>query len=206
MSPPPLTVMVADEDERRGLLLAGALNASGYKVVAQVGAGAYLPTHVADARPDVILINTDSPSRDTLEQLTTIRRDQPRPVVMFADDEAADTIRAAVHAGVSTYMTRGISATRVEPVIELAIAHFREHQSLRDELAATRATLEDRKLLDQAKGILMRRRGCDEPEAFALIRKAAMDQKKRIGQIARDIIDTSKLLDGRATPPQAGSS
>ena len=186
--------MVADEDESRGTLLAQVLAESGYAVVARVGAGAYLPTFVADAEPDVVLVNTDSPSRDTLEQLTTIRRDRPRPVVMFATDEHTDTIRAAVKAGVSTYLVNGMSTTRVAPVIEVAIAHFKEHQTLRDELESTKASLLERKTLDRAKGILMQRRGCSEPEAFALLRKAAMDQKKRIGQVAHDIVEMTRLL------------
>lgn len=198
MIPEKLRIMIADDDATRGELLARALAEGGYAVVAVVSPDCYLPARVREAEPDVILIETNSPSRDTLEQLTLIHRDHPRPVVMFANDEARETIEAAIRAGVSAYITNGVSGARVQPIIDVAIAHFRQHQGIREELERTRATLAERKAIDRAKGVLMQRRRCSESEAFALLRSAAMDQKKRIGQVAEELIQ----LAGLADPPR----
>ncbi|MEM6749838.1 MAG: ANTAR domain-containing protein [Planctomycetota bacterium] len=196
-----LRIMVADENEARGGLLAGVLAERGYDVVGLARGDSYLPSVVAEAKPDIILVNTESPSRDTLEQLTLIRRDQPRPVVMFASDEDGQTIRAAVKAGVSAYVTSGLNDARVQPVIELAIAHFREHQTVREELERTRTALQERQVIDKAKGILMRRRGCTEPEAFTMLRKSAMDRHKRIGQVAEEVVHMAELLEAKEDAP-----
>lgn len=195
MSNGKLRIMIADQDATRGELLARALTGAGYAVVELASADAYLPARVTEAQPDVILIETDSPSRDTLEQLTLIHRDYPRPVVMFANDEARETIEAAVRAGVSAYITNGVSGARVQPIIDVAIAHFRRHQGMRRELERTRSSLAERKTIDRAKGLLMQRRGCSEAEAFALLRKAAMDHKKRVGQVAEEVIQAAGLAD-----------
>lgn len=190
-----LRVLIADENVERAQTLSSALVASGYLIAGIADGEISLPELVARCEPDLVLINTDSPSRDTLEQLTTINRNRPRPVVMFANDEKRDTIKAAVRAGVSAYITNGMSSTRVDPVIEVAIAHFNEHQTIREELQRTKETLAERKSIDRAKGIIMKRRGCGETEAFALLRKAAMDKKKRIGQIAEEILHMADLLE-----------
>ena len=197
-----LRVMVADANQARAHLLAQALTACDYDVVGVVDADQYLPTVVHDARPDVILIDTDSPSRDTLEQLTRIAQKQPRPVVMFATDDDEATIRAAIQAGVSAYIVDGVREARVRPIIDVAVAHFQRHQSMHEELTRTKQTLEERKMIDRAKGIVMQKRRCTEPEAFALLRKVAMDQKKRIGQVAADIIQIAGLMDGGSSTPE----
>ncbi|MEM1109610.1 MAG: ANTAR domain-containing protein [Planctomycetota bacterium] len=191
----PLRIMIADDDQGRAHTLAGALTHAGYQVVAVSAGDTQLPAVVADSEPDLVLINTGSPSRDTLEQLTTIRHQQPRPVVMFASDEDRETIRAAVQAGVSAYVTQGVENARVTSVIETAIAQFNQHQCVVDELKKTKQTLEERKTLDRAKGILMKRRGCGEEEAFKLLRQAAMNHKKRLGQVAEEIVQAAALMD-----------
>lgn len=191
----PLRVMIADDDEARAQTLGTALTAAGYEVVAIASGDTRLLTQVAESEPDLVLINTGSPSRDTLEQLTTINNQLPRPVVMFASDENRDTIRAAVQAGVSAYVTQGVENARVTSVIETAIAQFNQHQSVVDELKRTKQTLADRKVLERAKGILMQRRGCSEDEAFALLRQAAMNHKKRLGQVAEEIVQAASLMD-----------
>ena len=199
----PLRVLVADDIPDRARALAAGLADAGYRVVGIVEDGGYLPSHVADAKPDVVLVHTDSPSRDTLEQLGVLRRDLPRPVVMFSSDEGREAIRSAIEAGVSAYITSGLTQSRVEPIIDVAIETFNAHQQVRSELERTRATLEERKTIDRAKGILMERRGIAEPEAFRLLRSAAMDQKKRLGEIAADIVHAAALLDrDRETKPQ----
>lgn len=189
-----IRVMVADDNEVRGQLLVEILVENGYDVVAMAGPDSYLPTQVAHAEPDLILIDTDAPTRDTLEQLTLIKQDMPRPVVMFSADEAQDTIRAAVSAGVSAYIVDGLSNSKVKPVIDVAIAHFQQHQSMREELERTKVSLDERKTIDRAKGIVMKKKGCSEDEAFVLLRKVAMDQKKRIGQVAAEIVQVAGLF------------
>jgi len=194
--------MVADDHEQRGQLLVSLLTQLGYKVVGLAGPGSYLPTLVADAKPDVILVDTDSPSRDTLEQLSIIHRDQPSPVVMFANDEDRGTIESAIRVGVSTYIVDGLNNAKVKPIIDVAIAHFQQHQTLRDELERAQTSLTERKTIDRAKGLLMDQRGCSEQEAFALLRSVAMQQKKRIGEVAQDIIQVADVLHGdKALPP-----
>lgn len=186
--------MVADDNETRGQLLLQVLVENGYEVVGLAGPGNYLPTLVAEAKPDLILVDTDAPTRDTLEQLTQIKNDMPRPVVMFSADEAKDTIRAAVQAGVSAYIVDGLSQGRVKPIIDVAIEHFQQHQSMREELDRTKTSLEERKTIDRAKGIVMNKKGCTEDEAFAILRKLAMDQKKRIGEVAKEIVHLAGLF------------
>ncbi|MEO0513674.1 MAG: ANTAR domain-containing protein [Planctomycetota bacterium] len=193
-----LRIMIADDDSTRAQTLGAVLSESGYQVVAVATGDTQLLTLVAESQPDLVLINTGSPSRDTLEQLTTIHDKQPRPVVMFASDENRDTIRAAVRAGVSAYVTQGVENARVASVIETAIAQFNQHQSVVDELKRTKQTLVERKTLDRAKGILMKRRACSEDEAFALLRQAAMNHKKRLGQVAEEIVQAAALLDAES--------
>lgn len=195
MADAPLRVMIADDDGARAQALAAGLTAAGYTLAGICDGGTYLPTVVAENRPDIVIVHTASPSRDTLEQLSTLNREQPRPVVMFSGDADRAAIRAAIEAGVSAYITTGISNARVEPIIDVAIETFNAHQSVRTELERTRASLDERKTLDRAKGILMKRRGCDEPEAFRLLRSTAMDQKKRIGEVAADLVRAAALLD-----------
>jgi len=200
-----IRIMVADDNETRGQLLAQVLVENGYEVVGLAGPGSYLPTHVADAKPDLILVDTDSPTRDTLEQLTQIKNDMPRPVVMFSTDEALDTIRAAVSAGVSAYIVDGLSNSKVKPIIDVAIAHFQQHQLIRDELERTRISLDERKTIDRAKGIIMKKKDCGEDEAFAMLRKIAMDQKKRIGQVAAEIVQLAGLFTEERPRKEVGS-
>ncbi|MFN2310213.1 MAG: ANTAR domain-containing response regulator, partial [Gammaproteobacteria bacterium] len=145
-------------------------------------------------QPDVIIIDLDSPDRDTLEQMRTISRVQPRPIVMFAEDDDSGTINQAIKAGVSAYVVDGLSSHRVRPVMEVAIARFREYQALREELARTKNSLEERKLIEQAKGLLMQHRQMNEAEAYQALRKLAMDQGKRLPEVARNVIAIMELL------------
>ena len=201
-----IRVMVADDHEQRGQLLVALLTDLGYQVVGLAGPGSYLPTLVADAKPDIILVDTDSPSRDTLEQLSIIHRDQPSPVVMFANDEDRGTIEEAIRVGVSTYIVDGLNNAKVKPIIDVAIAHFQRHQSLREELERAQTTLTERKTIDRAKGLLMDQRNCSEQEAFALLRSVAMRQKKRIGEVAGDILQVADVLSGKNGSPPANTA
>lgn len=196
MSALKLRILVLDEDAQRGATLAAVLRITGYDVVEWSDAHAYLPNVVADAQPDVVLVNLTSPDRDTLEQLTVMHEKTPRPVVMFAQDDDEDTIRSAVRAGVSAYIVDGLATGRVKPIIDVAVAHFRQHQAVREELDKARTSLDERRHVDRAKALLMRQRGIGEPEAYALLRKLAMDRKLRIGQAALQVMAAAELLEG----------
>ena len=183
-----LKVMVIDESAGRAALLERALTDAGYEIIARVEHGVNLLERVNEVKPDVIIIDMEMPDRDTLEQLYTINQDQPRPIVMFADNSESDVIEAAVKAGVSAYVVDGLNTERVKPIMDVAIARFREFQALREELEQTKSTLADRKVIDKAKGIIMKQRGMDEAEAYKSLRKMAMDSNKRISEIAKDVI------------------
>lgn len=189
-----LRVMLIDESEARAHLLEDALSAEGYEIVARVRAGINLYDEVEAVAPDIVIIDMGSPDRDMLEQMRTLHDAHPRPVVMFANDDDVHMIRDAVRAGVSAYVVDGLSRERVRPILEVAIARFNEFQQLRRELAQTRTTLEERKLIDRAKGILMDRRGLSESQAYDLLRKKAMDSNRKLIDIARTVLAAVDLL------------
>ncbi|HVI50498.1 MAG TPA: ANTAR domain-containing protein [Candidatus Sulfotelmatobacter sp.] len=189
-----LRIILVDDEPERTALLSDALKAHGYTVVAVFGTGADLPRKVAELEADVIVADLDSPDRDTLESMRQVTFDQARPVVMFAQDGNPETIRAAVEAGVSAYVVDGLKPERVRPVLDVAIARFAQFQVLRTELDKARSTLAERKLVERAKGILMKRRSCDEGTAYGLMRKMAMDQKLRLVDVANKIIEAAELL------------
>ncbi|MDH5786353.1 MAG: ANTAR domain-containing protein [Chromatiales bacterium] len=189
-----LSVLIVDEDPGRSAILEQALKDGGCRVIAKLSSGDQLVTQVALHQPDVIIIDLDTPDRDTLEQMHTISRDQPRPIVMFAEDDDSGTINQAIKAGVSAYIVDGLAANRVKPVMEVAIARFREYQALRDELAQAKDSLEERKLIDRAKALLIKRQGMSEEQAHQALRKLAMDQGKKLVEVARSVIAVIDLL------------
>ena len=189
-----MRVLLIDDTRARARVLRKALQDCGYEVVQAAAAPLALMKAVDSARPDVIIIDVDSPSRDVLEHIVVMSQNAPRPIVMFASDPAEDKIREAVRAGVSAYVVDGLEAARVKPIIDVACARFEEFQRLRGELVAARQSLSDRKLVERAKGVLMQRRGLSEEAAFAALRGMAMDRKARLADIARSVIDAAELL------------
>lgn len=189
-----LRVILVDDQPDRAGMVKEALEASGFQVVGTFGTGAELSRRIEMLSPDVIIVDIDSPDRDVLEDMRRVTYEQHRPVVMFAQDGDVKTIRAAVEAGVSAYVVDGLKPDRVRPVVDVAIARFAQFQELRSELDKAKTTLAERKLVEKAKGILMKRRGCDEDEAYRLMRKMAMDQKLRILDIANKVIEAADLL------------
>lgn len=189
-----LRVILVDDERERAEMVRAALEADGFRVVAVFPSGAGLPARVAELAADVIIVDIDSPDRDTLEDMRRVGVEQGRPVVMFAQDGKPETIRAAVDAGVSAYVVDGLKPDRVRPVIDVAIARFAQFQSLRGELDKARTTLAERKQIEKAKGILMKRRRIDEDEAYRLMRRMAMDQKRRMIDVANRIIEAADLL------------
>lgn len=186
--------MIVDEDADRAALIEVALAQGGCEVVATLIGRADLQAKVNEIQPDVVVIDMECPDRDTLEDMSRITRHQPRPTVMFVDRSDSESIQAAVHAGVSAYVVGGLSPERVRPILEVAIARFTEFQALRRELESARSSLEDRKVIERAKGILMKSRGLAEDEAFRLLRKIAMDRKARLVIVAREIVAAAELL------------
>lgn len=189
-----LRIMLVDEQPERFELLNATLTGCGYQVVANVGAHEDLNAAVERCQPDVIIADLDSPGRDTLEYLQAVTRDRPRPIVMFTNDGDGDTIELAVKSGVTAYVLDGIHPGRIRPIMDLAITRFREYQLLRNELEQTRLQLTERKVIEKAKGILMKNRRLDEDHAYQLLRKMAMDRNLKISELARSIIAAAELL------------
>ncbi|WP_240342437.1 ANTAR domain-containing response regulator [Methylococcus sp. EFPC2] len=189
-----MRVLLVDGDAGRGALLEQALSDAGHKVVARIADDAELLTRVGEFQPDIIIIDMDAPGRDTLEQLREISRDQPKPVIMFSDNRDGEFIRQSVQAGVSAYIVDGLSRERVMPIVEVAIARFREFQALRRELEETRNQLADRKIVDKAKGILMQKKKMSEDQAYQFLRKTAMSRNTRLVEVARILISLEEGL------------
>ena len=194
--PSPLHILLIDESVERASLLTDALQRTGFERITVVAQTNGLLEEVQRAQPDVILIDVESPSRDTLEQLTMIRNRQPTPVVMIAQDPAAQSIQAAVASGVCAYSVGGISASKVRPAIEIAMATFESIKALRSELTLARQQLGDQKRIDRAKCILIRQQNLSEDDAHRALRKLAMDRKRKLVDVADDLIAMSKLLGG----------
>lgn len=186
--------MLVDEHPERARVLEEVLRCAGYAVVLRATGRTDLAAQVRKTNPDVILIDMESPDRDTLEAMHTLTREQPTPVVMFVDQSDSESIQRAVRAGVSGYIVGAVSPDRVKPIMEVAIARFHEFQSLRDELERTRSSLAARKNIEKAKGILMKRRGMSEDEAYQALRKMAMDRNQRLEDVAINVISISEYL------------
>lgn len=190
-----LRIMLVDEQPERFELLNQTFSDCGYQVVANVGAHENINAAVEQCQPDVIIVDLDSPGRDTLEYLQAVTRDRPRPIVMFTNDGDGNTIEMAVKSGVTAYVLDGINPGRIQPILDVAISRFREYQQLRDELEQTRMQLTERKVIEKAKGILMKNRGLDEDQAYQSLRKMAMDRSLKISELARSIIAAAELLE-----------
>lgn len=180
--------MLVDDLPARAALLEQALRDQQFEVVARLATAAGLADEVASLEPDVIIIDIDSPDRDTLEHMASLHRDNPRPVVMFAGEGETATIERAVRAGVSAYIVDGLNPGRVRTIVDVAIARFREYQALRRELEEMRTQLADRKQIDRAKALLMRHRKMSEEAAYKAMRKMAMDRGQRLPEVAANII------------------
>jgi len=192
--PPRLRILLIDDLTGRSAILEQALSDAGHEIIARVSSTLDLPQQVQSLQPDVVIIELDSPDRDTLENMAMVTRDNPRPIILFSAQDDSDTIQKAVRAGVSAYVVDGLSAKRVRPIIDVAIARFREFQAMREELEHTRDKLSERKLVERAKGLLMKQRGFDEEEAYSALRKLAMERNQRLVQVAQNVIDIFEML------------
>ena len=190
-----MRVLIIDPDETRAALVAEGLSDEPPEDVRR--AAAFDPGQAADFDPDVIVIACDSSDRTAFESLRSATADNPRPVVMFVDRSAPGLAAAAVASGVAAYVVDGLSASRVRPVLEVAISRFQLMQKLRADLHKAQADLAARKAIERAKGLLMKERGIDEQEAFGALRKLAMDTGRPLGAVAADMVAFAGVLRGK---------
>jgi response regulator NasT len=193
LAPEPGDDEAAVEAQRSRTLRIGLLEA-GYNIVAVLPIDAFLPDRLAQIQPDMIIVDAESQARDTLEHVVMATRDARRPIVLFTDDNDTSHVRDAIAAGVTAYVVAGLGPDRVKPVLDIALARFEHEEALRRELAEARSQLAERKVVDRAKGLLMQRHQIAEPEAYARIRKAAMDKGLKMTDIAQRIVDAADLL------------
>ena len=209
MSPPALSLKVVivlpvtlsiepDDDEvaevERTRILRIALLEAGYNVVATLPGDRFLPERLGQIQPDLIVVDAESQGRDILEHVVLATRDDRRPIVMLSDDTDTSYVRKAIAAGVSTYVVAGTPPEHIQPVLDVAMARFEHEEKLRSELADARNQLEERKVIDRAKGLLMARQGLSEPAAYARLRKAAMDKGLKVAEVALRLVDAADLL------------
>jgi two-component system, response regulator / RNA-binding antiterminator len=189
-----LRVMIIDNDLKRIKPLKQSLIDNGFDVIAHVEDDVHLQTKCCELQPDIVIIDTESPSRDVLDNVCMITQNNTKPVVMFAQDGDKAVVKAATKAGVSAYVVGTISSERLTPVIEAAIARFEETKHLREELQQANMKLDERKIVERAKGILMRQRNLDEDEAYKMLRSMAMQRNMKLADLSNQLIDAAKML------------
>ena len=192
--PDKLSIVVVEPDRERAILIVDSLRAAGEYEIAVISEVTGLARLVSSRDPDVVLIDITSPSRDILEELTLASGPMERPVAMFVDRSDDSLTRSAIEAGVSAYVVDGLRPARIKPILDAAIARFHMFHRMRMELEATKRALEERKVIDRAKGLLMKARGIDEGAAYALLRKTAMDQGRKVADVAEALVTAAGLL------------
>lgn len=194
-SGPALRILVIDENKIRASIIEAGLHDAGHRDVALVHDITGVAALIEALQPDVIVIDLEDPNRDMLENMFRLSRVVKRPIAMFVDNSDTASIEAAVDAGVSAYVVDGLRKERVKPILDMAISRFRAFSRMAQELEDARSELENRKVVERAKGILMRSRGISEGEAYALLRKTAMNQNRKISDIAQSLVTAAGLLD-----------
>lgn len=194
--PTQLSILVIDEDPIRASIIEEGLREAGYSRVQVVSAILGLMRRIEELAPDVIVINLANPNRDLVEHMSLVSRAVRRPVAMFVDQSDAEMMELAIEAGVSAYVVDGLRKDRIKAILDMAITRFNAYSRLRGELETTRQALEDRKALDRAKSLVMKRLGISEDEAYHRIRRMAMQENRRMGDIARAIVAAADLLAG----------
>ena len=189
-------MLLIDDGAHRVALIGDELTQQGHAVVGVVDSAIVVHECVTRLKPDVVIIDSESPSRDTLEQVATLSARNPRPAVVFAEDDSDEPLQRAMQAGVSAYVVAGLQPHRLASVLKVAIARFEQDKSLRQQLVQAEAQLSSRRALERAKAILMRQGGLGEDAAHKQLRKLAMDRGEKLVQLAERIIDAHKLLHG----------
>jgi len=195
MSDADLRILIIDENTVRASILEDGLREAGHRRVAVIADMRELLRKIVEADPEVIFIDLENPNRDVLEQMFQVSRSVRRPIAMFVDRSDTASIEAAVDAGVSAYVVDGLRKERVKPILDMTISRFNAFNRLREELDRTRQALEERKVIDKAKGILMKSRRIGEEEAYALLRKTAMNESRRLADVAAGLVMAAKLLE-----------
>ena len=191
---PDLSILIIDENRIRASIIEDGLREAGHARVVVIHDVNEVGRTIADTSPDVVFIDLENPKRDTLEHLFSLSRAIQRPIAMFVDRSESQMIEKAVEAGVSAYVVDGLKKERVKPILDMAISRFNAFARLRRELEQARSELEDRKLIDQAKSIIMRTRALNEADAYSLLRTTAMNQNRRMVDIAQSLITAADLL------------
>ena len=189
-----LKVMIVDSEIKRSKPLKQSLLDNGFEVVAHVDNDLHLQDVYLASRPDVLIIDTDSPDRDTIENICVMTMHDPRPIVMFTHDGNKEQIKLATQAGVSAYVVGTIPSERLTPVIDAAIARFEEFNSLRAELSVAKLKLDERKVIERAKGLLMKQRGLDEDAAYEMLRNMAMKKNMKLADLSQQLIEAASML------------
>jgi response regulator NasT len=189
-----LAVLVIDENRIRASIIEAGLREAGHEAVTVVHDVTGIARKIADINPDVIVIDLENPNRDMLENMFQLSRAVKRPIAMFVDRSDRASIEAAVEAGVSAYVVDGLKQERVKPILDMAVSRFNAFSRMSRELEEARSELENRKVIDRAKGILMKSRGLSEEAAYALLRKTAMNQNRKIAEIAQSLVTAAGLL------------
>ena len=189
-----MRIAIIDTSTTRASIISDGLKEAGLEDLVVIDGHGPLVAQIEAANPEVVLINLENPSRDMLEEYFAVSRALARPIAMFVDQSNPETTAAAVDAGVSAYIIDGLSKQRIMPVIDLAVRRFNAFARLQAELHEAKSALADRTAIDKAKAILMRRRGIDEPAAYALLRGHAMKSNRRIGEVAEAIITSEQLM------------
>ncbi len=195
MSSTDLSIAIVDEDRLRAAIIEEGLREAGHTRVTIIGSTQEVARRIVDIAPDVVVIALANPDRDRLEHFFTLSRALRKPVAMFVDKSNAEAIGAAIEAGVSAYVIDGLRKDRVKSILDMAVLRFNAYSRLQRELDEARTALEDRKLIDRAKSILMQQRGMSEADAYSLLRKTAMNQNRRIVDIAQSLVTAAGLLE-----------
>lgn len=191
---PSFKIVIVDKNPIRAAILEDGLREAGHVQVVHIDEMTHLLARIYTIDPDVILIDLENPSRDVLEQMFQVSRAVKRPVAMFVDQSDRASIEAAVDAGVSAYIVGGLRKERVQNILDLCISRFNAFSRLEGELERTRSALEERKVIDRAKGILMQAKNLSEETAYAMLRKTAMNENKKIAEVAQSVITAAELF------------
>lgn len=189
-----MRIAVIDTSSSRAAIIVEGLRDAGLTDVVSIDPAGALLTQLKDARPEVVLVNLENPSRDVLEDYFTMSRALARPIAMFVDQSDTEATTAAVDAGVSAYIVDGLTRSRIKPVLDLAVRRFQAFARLERELREAKSALADRATIDKAKAILMKRRGVGEPEAYGMLRAHAMRSNRRIAEVAEAIVTSDALM------------
>ncbi len=189
-----LRIAVVDINPLRASVLGDGLREAGHSDVIHIDDTSDLLNRLNELTPDVIIIDLESPSRDVLEQMCEVSRTMARPIAMFVDSSDTSMINAAIDAGVTAYIVDGLRKDRIKPIVDITIRRFKTFTKLKDELESAKLQLADRKAIDRAKGMVMKAKALSEDEAYALMRKTAMNGNKKIADVARSIITSAELL------------